>query len=217
MDVAEIVLEYLRVLVWPVTVVGLGVLFRTEVRGLFHRISSAKLPGGLSLDFSEQIEEARRLSERVEATPTPEEHRDVPTLPLTQANARMIELGLQPSPSGLDMSHYRRLADHDPNLALAGLRIEIDILARNLARGFEVSLSPDEPATRLIRRLRDSHAITDDQAMLARKILDLSNAAVHGRVVSREEALGVIRVADVLAEQYLEWLSWGFNDGWRPN
>jgi len=56
----------------------------------------------------------------------------------------MIHLGLRPSPSGLDMSYYRSLADQDPNVTLAGLRIEIDILARNLAKGFNVSVNDRE-------------------------------------------------------------------------
>jgi hypothetical protein len=41
----------------------------------------------------------------------------------------MISLGLKPTSSGLDMSDYREIAESDPTLALAGLRIEIEVLA----------------------------------------------------------------------------------------
>lgn len=51
---------------------------------------------------------------------------------------------------------------------------------------------------------------------LAMKVLQVCNAAVHGTPVTREEAGEVIGVAEVLADQYLAWLSWGFDDGWTP-
>lgn len=42
------------------------------------------------------------------------------------------------------------------------------------------------------------------------------NATVHGQPVSLEQAKSVIQSAEVLADQYLSWLSWGFDDGWEP-
>ena len=128
----------------------------------------------------------------------------------------MLQLGLRPSPSGLDMSYYRSLADQDPNLALAGLRIEIDILARNLAKGFKVPVNDRESGARLIRRLYDGGSVTSEQMQLTMKVLQVCDAAVHGTPVSREEADDVIGLAEVLADQYLAWLSWGFDDGWTP-
>lgn len=40
--------------------------------------------------------------------------------------------------------------------------------------------------------------------------------AIHGQTVTREEALDVIEAAAVLANDFLEWLSWGFDDNWTP-
>jgi hypothetical protein len=137
-------------------------------------------------------------------------------IPLTEANARMISLGLQPSPSGLDMEYYRVLASQDPNIALAGLRIEVDILARNLAKGFKVAVSQRESGVRLLRRLLEADAIDVTQFELVGRIMKLCNAAAHGNPVSREQAEAVIDSAGVLSRQYLEWLSWGFDDGWKP-
>jgi hypothetical protein len=128
----------------------------------------------------------------------------------------MIQLGLRPSPSGLDMAYYRKFAEQDPNVALAGLRIEIDILARNLAQGFGVSKSDRDSGGLLMRRLYEAGVITSEQMQLTMKVLRVCNAAVHGAVVSREEADDVIGSAEVLADQYLAWLSWGFGDGWTP-
>lgn len=101
-------------------------------------------------------------------------------------------------------------------MALAGLRIEIDVLARNLARSFKAPVSDRESGARLIRRLYDAGAVTSEQMQLTMKVLRVCNAAVHGTTVSREDADDVIASAEVLADQYLAWLSWGFDDGWTP-
>jgi hypothetical protein len=51
---------------------------------------------------------------------------------------------------------------------------------------------------------------------LAQKVLEVCNAAVHGQPVSHEQAKSVIQSVEVLADWYLAWLSWGFDDGWEP-
>ena len=184
---------------------------------LLQRIRHADLPGGVGIDLDQEIKEAKALSAKVQEQPVPaDKQRGRPTIPLTEANSRMLQLGLRPSPSGLDMSYYRSLADQDPNLALAGLRIEIDILARNLAKGFKVPVNDRESGARLIRRLYDGGSVTSEQMQLTMKVLQVCNAAVHGTPVSREEADDVIGLAEVLADQYLAWLSSGFDDGWTP-
>jgi len=217
MDEAKIVLEFLRALAWPATVIGLTTLFRKEIRSLIIRIRHAELPGGMSVDLQDNIQQAQRLSQKVETAEHRQEKRNAPVIPLTEANARMIQLGLRPSPSGLDMAYYRGLAAQDPTLALAGLRIEIDVLARNLVKGFGVSADPKDSGLRLLRRLFDSGAITQDQFDLAQRVLQVCNAAIHGQLVSREQSESIIEVTEVLAEQYLAWLSWGFDDNWKPS
>lgn len=217
METLKLVLEYLKVLAWPCVVLGFVFAFRHELRNLFARMRHAELPGGVKVDFPQELREAQELSARVEAAPVPPDRPKSPSIPLTEANARMLKLGLRPSPSGLDMSYYQVLATQDPNLALAGLRIEIDVLARNLAKGFNVQHADTLTGARLMQKLRGSNAITDEQLQLTMKVLRLCNAAIHGTPVSQEDAESVIDIADVLASQYLDWLSWGFEDGWKPS
>jgi hypothetical protein len=128
----------------------------------------------------------------------------------------MIKLGLRPSPSGLDLSYYREIAERDPILALAGLRIELETWFRNVAQGFKVDTKPHDSMNRVLARLRDAGAVTPDQVMLARRVLSFCNQAIHG-AVSKEQALDVIGAASVLAWDYLAWLSWGFDDNWKPS
>lgn len=220
MEIAKLILEYLRVFVWPLVVFIIMILFRNQLKEAFSRLRKADLPGGVSLDFNREVEEARTLSKEVKREAEqehPGKERKVTSLPLTEANARLIQLGLQPSPSGLDMTYYREMAAHDPNLALAGLRFEIEVIARNVAKGFKVSINIDEAPAILLRRLLDAGSITRSQFELAVSILRLCNAAVQGQSVSRAEAEEVINIAVVLADQYIRWLSWGFSDGWKPS
>lgn len=215
MDLAHLILEYLKVFVWPVTVAVLCFSFRRQLIEVANRLRHADLPGGISVDLQEVVHQTHELSNKVQAAPPPEGEKRMPSIPLTEANTRMIHLSLRPSPSGLDMSYYRVLARQDPNVALAGLRIELDILARNLAKGFGVETNERDSGTHLLRKLHEQGAITSDQMQLAIKILSVCNAAVHGNPISLQEAVTIIDSAEVLADQYLSWLSWGFPDGWK--
>ncbi len=215
MQLAALILEFVKTLAWPVTTLLLATMFRKEIRVVLTRVRKAILPGGLSVDFDDEIRETKELAVRVESAPPPPGRPETPSLPLTEANSRMIQLGLTPTPSGLDLDYYKAISASDPNLALAGLRMELEILTRNLAKGFNIESSPSDSLTRLLRRLVDAHAITADQFDLARGILSLLNAAVHGRSVSRREAEEVIETAKVLVNDYLAWLSWGFGGDWK--
>ena len=216
MEVPRLVLEFVQALVWPVVALVAIIVFRKPIVAILNRLKGADLPGGVSLNFEEEIRDARQLSREVESGKRPQREQRGPSIPLTEANARMISLGLQPSPSGLDANEYRVLAEQDPNLALAGLRMELEILARNLAKGFNVPAERHDSAGTIFRKLHDHHAITMQQYQLAQNVIRLCSAALHGTTVSRQEAESVVDVAKVLADQYLAWLSWGFDDGWQP-
>ena len=212
-EVARLVLDYIRVLIWPALIMALGLTFKDAIKQALERVQQADLPGGVSLDFDQAVQETKYLSEKVEEQSREDEEGRL-SIPLTEANSRLIELGYQPSPSGLDMSYYREMAKENPNLALAGLRMELDVLAKNLAKGFEVDFESRETGNRLLRKLLNEGAITENQFDLASQIWSLSSEAVHGQQVSESEAMDLIEAAEVLAEQYISWLSWGFDDNW---
>lgn len=216
-EIARLVLDYIRALVWPILVLVVVLIFRNAIQKVLDRLSQADLPGGVSLDFNREVQETKELSEKVEAESEESKKEDRPSIPLTEANARLIELGYQPSPSGLNMSYYRDMADENPRLALAGLRMEVDILAKNLARGFDVQFEEGEVGSRVLRKLYDEGAITKNQFQLAQQIWSLASKAVHGLKVSETEALYLIDSAEVLAKQYVSWLSWGFDDDWEAD
>lgn len=112
MNTAKLILEYIQALIWPVTIFILLILFRTQISNIFSRVKKANLPGGISIEtFPAHIKEAKELSVEVREENHPSiEKKKHPTIPLTRANARMLNLGLDPSPTGLELSQYRILA-----------------------------------------------------------------------------------------------------------
>lgn len=212
MEIAKLILEYIKALVWPATVLILIMLFRTQIRNIFGRLKKADFPGGISIEtFPDQIKEAKELSVvvRKEIWPSSEK-KERSSIPLTETNARMLNLGLAPSPSGLELSHYRILSEQDPNLALAGLRMEIETMLKNLAKGFKVQISERDSAGIIARKLSEKRAITSRQAEFINSVVQLCNAAVHGIKVTSSQAEEILDVAEILRDDYISWLSWGF-------
>jgi hypothetical protein len=213
MDEARLVLEYLQALVWPAVAVLLALLFRREVRGVLARLRKVDLPGGVSAEIADAADEAQRLSKELPPPKPPVERASQPSVPLSLANQRMLELGLSPSPSGLDLGYYREIARGDPNLALAGLRMEMEAMLRNVAKGFGVVLGGAPSVMEMTRRLYGASALTGEQRDLIVLVADVCNRAVHGVPVTPDLATQVLDSAEVLRDYYLSWLSWGFPPG----
>ncbi len=214
MEIAKIIIEFIKAAIWPITTLIIIVIFRQQIEGLFHRIKKAELPGGITLEtFPEQLKMAKEISEEVkqESSAKTAEIKE-PIIPLTEANKRMLNIGLAPSPSGLELSYYLTIAEQDPNLALAGLRMEVETMLKNLAKGFKIEISSRDSAINILQKLKDKASITSRQHELITKVLNLCNAAIHGLKVATADANEIIDIASVLRDDYVAWLSWGFSD-----
>ena len=216
MEIAKLVLEYLKVLAWPITVIGILIGYRKHISNLFERTKKLELPGGISLEvFEQKIQEAKELAKKVEEeerkSPQESNKEIKPIRTDTEANKRMIDLGLKPSPSGLQISYYHNLAETDPRLALAGLRMDLELMLKNLAKGFGVEISERESIGRLNRKLLDKGGITNNQYQLINKLLQIANAAVHGIEINETQANEVFDIMEILIDDYKSWLSWGFD------
>jgi len=216
MELATLVLEYLKVLVWPAFSIFVLFFFRKPLSILIGRIESAALPGGVSLDFGKEAILTKELALEVEESPQETPEPAPPIIPKTEANQRMLDLGLQPSPSGLDLERYCEQAQRDPTLALGGLAVEAEILVRNLATGFKIHAKASESTNQVLRTLRNKFAITPAQYRLALKVIQLCEAAMRGGKVTQESAESIIDSAGALVRDYLAWLSWGFKSDWTP-
>ncbi|WP_299486604.1 hypothetical protein [Acaryochloris sp. IP29b_bin.137] len=191
--------------------------FKSEVKLLLTRLASVKIGDNSVEFFQNELGKAQELSADVRTNPDIQEsHRErieaAPKIPLTDANSQMLKHDLRPSPSGLELSYYRELANQDPALALTGLRIELEIIGQNLAKGFNIEVPKNASVARVFHALANGYAITNKQYNLVQSITRLANSAVHGAPISRDDANAVIDTADVLRDSYLSWLSWGFNE-----
>ena len=122
----------------------------------------------------------------------------------------MIEKGLRPSPSGLDLNYYRNIAKSDIRLAAAGLRIEFELLIRNLVIGFKINSSPNEPIPSLIKKLGARFSITDKQIKFIGIIFQLTNYTIHGGEPTEEQFEEVLELGETLVDDYIAWLDWNF-------
>ncbi len=212
MEIFKLILDYIEVLIWPAIVFYCLNLFKDQIGGFFARIEKADLPGGISLKaFQEQIELGKELSVEVrEEKSTKQDKPGFSAIPINEANARMLNSGLSPSPSGLELSEYRILAQQDPNLALAGIRMEVEIMLKNLAKGFEIPLKDVFSAGIIVKKLQEKGAITQSQTQLISTVIKLCNLAVHGHKVTLSEAEDILEITEILRDDYISWLSWGF-------
>lgn len=219
MEIAKLILEYIQALVWPVIVIFLVSNFKKEAISILSRLESAVLPGGIQVNLNNNIAEIKNLSNEVRETSEEKKkkHSDVPLIKISETNSRLLELGLMPSPSGLDMQYYHDLAQENPNLALAGLRMDIEILIKNLATGFRIEINKMRANTHgILKELLDKECLFESQYNLATKILHICNQAIHGAPITTDQSELVIFSAETLIEDYIAWLSWGFDERNNP-
>lgn len=223
-------IELVKALAWPVILLVIVCMFRPHIIALLRRIKKADFPGGVSVEtFPEELKSAKILSAQVqeeedEKREAREAEQDTGTetrkssasIPLTEVNARMLNLGMSPSPTGLELSSYAIVAEKDPNLALAGIRMEVELMLRNLATGWNLDSTPRDSAGVLVRKLKDHGAITTRQAELLTTVLRLCNSAVHGVRVTEADVDEILNTLVILRDQYVAWLGWGFPDRWKP-
>jgi hypothetical protein len=131
---------------------------------------SVELPGGLKVQYQE-LKQAEEKAEQAGLlmTPTPKEE----------------------SPA------FIAIAEQDPNLALAGLRIEIEKRLR--AIGASLGLKVDvRGIAQLMRELRKAQAISQNDESVLRDLIGLLNDAVHGADVDQRSAQWAIEVGPQL-------------------
>lgn len=84
----------------------------------------------------------------------------------------------------LGLPSYMRIKDQDPNLALAGLRIELE--KRLQALSIKAGLGQIQPAKKLINILRERLILNDSTSVGITEIMEVGNRAVHGASVDKK-------------------------------
>lgn len=144
---------------------------------------SVELPGGLKVEYRD-LEKARQDAARV---------------------------GLLAAPHhGLVEPRYVAVMEEDPNLALAGLRIEIERRLRAIAKGRGLN-AERAGIGQLLRLLRTNEAISQREDSVLSDLLGLLNSAVHGAEVDPRAAQWAIDVGPRLLAALDERISAGTN------
>jgi len=112
---------------------------------------------------------------------------------LERARQEVARVGLLSEPQRIEEPPYVAVAEQDPNLALAGLRIEIERRLRTIAR--ERGLNGERLGIgQLLRLLRTHQAISQQEDSVLNDLIGLLNNAVHGAQVDSRAAQWAIDV-----------------------
>ena len=215
-ELLKIILDFIGLLIWPITVIIIIMIFKKEIRKLVDKAKKLELPGGFSIEtVNDEIIKAKELAVEIKTERKTEvqniiDHYDIQND--SKANKRMIELGLDISPSGLDLNYYKKIADTDKRLALVGLRIDFEMMLKNLAKGSKIETKERESLNNIISKLLTHGKITRRQFDFINSIFKITNAAAHGAQISIEQVYEVLEIGQVLVDDYIAWLDWGFPD-----
>ncbi len=139
-----------------ITVTLLGIAVLPWLGPLFK---SVEIPGGVKVEFQE-LEEASKKVERSGLIPA--------------------ELVLKPMQK--HVYAFQAVSENDPNLALSGLRIEIESRLKKLAERREIEVR-GYGANNLTKSLEKAGVLSHDEAAAIRDLLPLLNQAAHGAEV----------------------------------
>ncbi|MGY1525621.1 hypothetical protein ACW69C_17870 [Streptomyces sp. MN3] len=211
MDVARLVLDYLKVLIWPATTLAIVYGFRGQFKELIGRIRMLSGPG-IDAEFSEQVLEA---SEGVEAAVLSHPPGDAPEDPeqsgLSAGGATNLptEVTADQSQHHVVRGHLRTttgqddalflLTDSHPDAAVVAAFIGVESELRRL----EETELPTRKGRLPIRVLAEALQLPPDIRNSIMEMSRLRNRAAHGeQVVSTRAARAFVRSS----RELIDWL-----------
>lgn len=126
---------------------------------------------------------------------------------LQKVAAKADDAGLLSRSEATAPSEYAFLsvADRDPNLALAGLRIELEKRLVQLAERNQIGTAM-QGMGRLLRELSKRQVLNEDEESVLSDLLQLLNAAVHGASVDPRATEWAMEVGPQLIQSFEEKL-----------
>lgn len=171
-------------LIWPnlaIDAITLLLIVIAILPWLAPLIKSLELPGGWKLEFQELQKAASRAE----------------TAGLLSTEEQAISVSYA----------FQSIAERDPNLALAGLRIEIEKRLTSLVEA--KGIKQDHPAGvgQLLRLLVKMEVLTNEERSILADMVNLLNSAVHGAAVDPRAADWAIDVGPRLLSSLDERIS----------
>lgn len=139
MDVAELVLEYIRVLAWPIVVAGVLVAFRAQIGGKIASLSRVSTPIG-DADFDRDAKDVEELADRAAArqdrqvqpdTESIEDNTEAEHVSSPDEPATSIDDGPEARTSGTATAGGRHSGDDANSIALRDRQMAALLLAIN--------------------------------------------------------------------------------------
>lgn len=158
-------------LIWPdvaVDSVTVALLVVAVLPWLAPLVKSVELPGGLKIE----LQDLQQVADR--------------------ANTAGL-LAVEPSTNEARFS-FETVAAQDPNLALAGLRIEIERRLSALAQAYQLGNGRPMGVGQLLRVLANAQVLTQEERAVLADMTNMLNAAVHGADVGQDAAQWAIGV-----------------------
>jgi hypothetical protein len=169
----------LDVLIWPLTVVGLSLLFRAELRQLFDRLSKFKYKE-FEATFDRELRQAE-LKAGQAALPAPQE---LTALPPAKPEAELFDT-------------LQQLADVHPTLAIPEAWIQVEQGLLHSAQRHDLKVRVRATSLDAVRQLRDRGLIDQATYEIVNSLRHLRNQAVHAPdfSLSPDEARRYVQLA----------------------
>lgn len=164
-------------ILWPdlaIDGITLALLVIALVPWLAPIFRSLELPGGLKVEF----QELQKAAERVD-------------------DAGLLETQTKGGQESIYI--FETIADLDPNLALAGLRIEIEKRLTELAEKHGIGTRM-QGLGRMMKELAKKQVLTSEQSFVLADMIELLNKAVHGASVDERATQWAMDIGPRLLE-----------------
>lgn len=161
--------------IWPslaIDAITLVLIVISIVPWLAPLVKTLELPGGWKVEFQELQEAASRAE-----------------------SAGL--LAAKPSKKGQEFT-FQAISERDPNLALAGLRIEIEKRLSSLAGVHSLNEGRPMGIRQLLNVLTSGNVLTNEERSILADMVNMLNAAVHGATVDTQAAEWAINIGPKL-------------------
>lgn len=153
-------------------------------------LKSLELPGGYKLEFNNELKEVTQKAEEA-------------GLLSKEANLLTKEASLHPIDESEPKYSFLQVAETDPNLALAGLRLEIEKRLKEIAKSRDIRLKKPSVVGSVLEALSREGVLSREEKSVIHELIDLLNQAVHGTEVDKISArwaistgLGILNALD---------------------
>ncbi|MCW7494741.1 hypothetical protein ND861_18930 [Leptospira sp. 2 VSF19] len=216
MEIAKLILELISVLIWPIITLIIFFNFKNEFKNILRKITKATLPGGVEIDIDQNIRESKELIPLAIKERKTHLQKNIPRTKQKQIEKNELHskihknFGLKDPSSNLKIVYYQKIAKSDPILSLASIRIDLEIMIKNIAKRYSIIIKQNDSPNKIAQSLLENYKITSNQYNMIKQLLKICNAGLHGQEVSNEQIEEIIEITKILIDDYKSWLDWGF-------